>query len=129
MLVQSISLISFEGKRPRPDLKKLWDKGKLPTVKYGFYGDELTWDNISREHLKPASKGGKTVFDNIVLASKPKNNNRGNASILDYYDNEAAQKYLKQFEQVDIPELNGKNYIQAIKFTLMRLGVPYQLLR
>ena len=47
-MIQPISMlqsnISFTGKHRykmnggNPDLKRLWDQGKLPEVKYGFYG-------------------------------------------------------------------------------------------
>ena len=61
-------------------LKTLYRQGKLP-VRYGFYGDKLTQKNVSLEHLKPHSKGGKTELSNLVLASKQKNQARGNALI------------------------------------------------
>ena len=51
-------------------LKKLWRQGKLPTVKYGFYGDRLTQENLSQEHLRPKSQGGKTEQRNLVLDRK-----------------------------------------------------------
>ena len=53
-------------------LKTIWKKGGLPTVKKGFYGDTLTKKNVSLEHLKARSKGGKTSLENLVLASKEK---------------------------------------------------------
>ena len=104
-------------------LKTKWRKGKLPTVKYGFYGDVLTQDNLSLEHLKAHSKGGKTVLSNLVLASKPKNEARGNQDIRDYVDKEKAVKYLKQFIDIKLKDFNGNKYIIEIKKTLRRLGV------
>ena len=62
-------------------LKTLYKQGKLPTVKYGFYGGELTKDIVSLEHLQPHSKGGKTVLNNLVLATIENNNRRGNKSL------------------------------------------------
>ena len=125
MNIQPISntQINFIG-RPKPDIKDLWIRGKLPQIKTGFYGDTLTIDNISREHLKPASKGGRTIFENIVLASKAKNNKRGNDDIVKYADVEIANNYLNQFADVKIAEINGPNYIAAIKATLRKLGLP-----
>ena len=61
-------------------LKTLYRKGKLP-VKYGFYGDKLTQKNVSLEHLKPHSKVGKTELSNLVLASKQKNQAKGNEEL------------------------------------------------
>ena len=127
-MITSISLfnpISF-GQRYKdnggnPDLKALWDKGKLP-IEYGFYGDRLTWDNISREHLEPKSLGGTKRFGNIVLASKSKNNARGNRPIQEFIDMAAAKLYLKQFEGMTSP-INGNRYIQAVKKTLKFLGI------
>ena len=62
--------ISFTAK---PDLKKLFDSGKLPQVKNGFYGDILDLHNVTREHLLPKSQGGTKRLTNIVLASADKN--------------------------------------------------------
>lgn len=118
--------ISFLGKRrlnpDNPDLKTLWDTGKLSKVKYGFYGDRLTQDNVSREHLLPKSLGGTTKFGNIVLASKQNNSMRGNRPIAWYIDLTAAKRYLKQFENMKIP-IDGNRYIQAVKNTLKFLGI------
>ena len=65
-------------------LKTLYRKGELP-VRYGFYGDRLTQNNVSLEHLKPHSKGGKAELSNLVLASKQKKQARGNADIRNGY--------------------------------------------
>jgi len=123
---QPIKPISFQGGRKyrKPDLKQLWDKGKLPTVKYGFYGDILTKENISREHLLPASLGGTTKFGNIVLASKEKNQIRSNYDIRDFADAQIVKQYLQQFNPIHLKEFDGKTYIQAIKKTLKTLGMP-----
>ena len=43
-------------------LKTLWLRGKLPTVKFGVYGDKLTKQTVSLEHFIPISKGGKTAM-------------------------------------------------------------------
>ena len=42
----------------------------MPSVKYGLYGGELNIDNVSLEHLKPHSWGGKTEWGNLALAEK-----------------------------------------------------------
>lgn len=114
--------VSFGSKQKFADIKHLWEAGKLPDVKYGFYGDILTPKNISREHLKPASKKGKKVFNNIVLASKQKNGHRSNNDIRQFADVETVKQYLRQFTEVDLPDFNGNQYIQAIKKTLSELG-------
>ena len=77
-------------------LKTNFIKGKLPSVKYGFYGDRLNNKNVSIEHLKPKSKGGKSTLDNFVLASKEKNNLRGNKDIRNFAQREKILNYLYQ---------------------------------
>ena len=103
-------------------LKTLYLKGKLP-VKYGFYGDKLTQKNVSLEHLKPHSKGGKTELSNLVLASKQKNQARGNADIRNFANKETIIKYLSQFIDVKIKGFDGNKYINGIIKTLTNLGV------
>jgi len=104
-------------------LKTIWKKGGLPTVKKGFYGDTLTKKNVSLEHLKARSKGGKTSLENLVLASKEKNNLRGNADIKNFVDRESVLNYLIQFMGIKTKNFNGDNYISAIIKTLSELGV------
>ena len=103
-------------------LKTLYRQGKLP-VKYGFYGDKLTQKNVSLEHLKPHSNGGETVLSNLVLASKQKNQARGNADIRDFANKETIVKYLNQFIDVKIKGFDGNKYINGIIKTLTNLGV------
>ena len=103
-------------------LKTLYRQGKLP-VKYGFYGDKLTQKNVSLEHLKPYSKGGKTELSNLVLASKQKNQARGNADIRNFANKETIIKYLSQFIDVKIKDFDGNKYINGIIKTLRNLGV------
>ena len=103
-------------------LKTLYRKGELP-VKYGFYGDRLTKKNVSLEHLKPFSKGGKTELNNLVLASKQKNQDRGNADIRNFANIETIIKYLSQFIDVKIEWFDGNKYINGIIKTLRNLGV------
>ena len=99
-------------------LKTLWRKGKLPSVKYGFYGDLLTQRSLSLEHLKPHSKKGKTNLANLVLASKAKNNARGNSPIDDYIDVKTVMKYLAQFKDIKLQGFDGNKYIAGIVATL-----------
>lgn len=119
--ISSSQPITFKARNP--DLKKLWDRGKLPSVKYGIYGDILTKQNVSREHLLPASQGGTTRLGNIALASKEKNNARSNFDIRQFLDPEIAKQYLAQFIDIRTKELNGNKYIKAVLDTLRKLGV------
>ena len=98
-------------------LKTLWRKGKLP-VKYGFYGDVLTQKNVSLEHLLPHSQKGKTNLANLVLASKAKNNARGDKPIDEYLDVKTVIRYLAQFKDIKIKDFDGNKYIAGIVATL-----------
>ena len=101
-------------------LKTLYLKGELP-VKYGFYGDRLNSKNVSLEHLLPRSKGGKTELSNLVLASKEKNQIRGNQPISRYINLEAMQTYIDQFKNVKTNGFNGNEYIKNILKTVTEL--------
>lgn len=101
-------------------LKTLFLKGQLP-VKYGFYGDKLNTKNVSLEHLLPRSKGGKTSLDNLVLASKEKNQIRGSQPISKYINFEAMQTYIDQFKNVKTNGFNGNEYIKNILKTVTEL--------
>ena len=105
------------------DVKTMWKKGRLPQVKYGFYGDELTIRNCTVEHLLPLSKGGETKSFNLVLASAANNQARSNFDIRDFIDIEAAKQYLRQFQGIKKRTFNGDSYIKQIKDTLKSLGV------
>lgn len=110
--------ISFGYSSP---LKTLFKKGKLPTVVKGFYGDVLTKENVSLEHLLPHSKGGKTRLNNLVLASKKMNNARGNESLVEHFDLTTMMEYLAQFKDVKAEGFNGNRYIKDILETVNRL--------
>lgn len=104
-------------------LKTMWKKGMLPTVKKGFYGDELTMKTVSLEHLQPKSKGGKTNFDNLVLASKHNNNLRGNQPINLFIMADKAKQYLSQFIDIKINGFDGNRYIKNIMKKLKELNI------
>lgn len=103
-------------------LKTKWKQGKLPSVVKGFYGDVLTKDNLSLEHLKPRCEGGPTTIANLVLASKQKNNARGYHDINKFADKDVAKEYLAQFIGVKIKGFDGNKYIKSIVKTLQSLG-------
>ena len=99
-------------------LKTAWKKGKLPQVKYGFYGEKLTLKNLSLEHLKPISQGGKTEWQNLVLASNKINNARGDKPLSEFLDLKAMAKYLEQFTNIKIKGFDGNKYIAMILETV-----------
>ncbi len=128
--IKNNSAVSF-GYKFR--LKTLWLKGKLPWLQYGFYGDKLTKQNISIEHLEPvsafkqrmsekAAKKVSTVWENVVLASVSKNQERSNFPLGDFINEEAKNRYLDQFRGKTIPGYGkGEKYIEAINKTIERL--------
>ena len=109
------------------NIKQLWDKGKLPQVREGFYGEHLTKENVTREHLLPKSLGGSADNGNIVLASRAINNARGITPINEIANPKAAKHYLEQFVEVNIPELKGTSYIQEVYQNLKQLGLEVNL--
>lgn len=125
--------VSFEGYNSV--LKTLYKQNLLPTVEKGFYGDVLTKENVSLEHLRPHSKGGPTVLWNLVLASKDKNSARGNEPFGKFFNKETATEYLNQFIGLVIPYkkgdrnkvFNGTDYAKSIQKTVKNLGYTIDL--
>lgn len=118
--ISSVSSFSFMA-----DVKHLFDKGLLPGVEKGFYGQPLTKKNVSREHLLPHCKGGTRNEANIVLADKFLNNIRGSKPIKQVADPDTAVEYLEQFKGIVVPDhkFDGDAYIGKITKTLKRLGM------
>lgn len=104
-------------------LKTEWLKGNLKIVKKGFYGDELTKQTVSLEHLKPASQGGKTILPNLVLASKKMNQARGCDDLKKYVTKNDVVEYLRQFIGIKTKRFDGDEYISKIIETLKTLGI------
>ena len=102
-------------------LKTLYKKNKLPSVRYGFYGDELTKGTVTLEHLKPRCKGGKTELCNLVLASANKNQERAARPLSEMLNWECVGRYLEQFRNVQVGDFNGNQYIQMILRQIKRL--------
>lgn len=104
----------------RHRLKDLYKKGLLP-LKYGFYGGRLTKDNVSLEHIRPYSQGGKTELDNLVLATKENNQARGNKNIIPFLDEQNLIRYLTPFKNLILPDFDGNKYIKQILSTLQKI--------
>lgn len=102
------------------ELKTLFKSGKLK-VEYGFYGDKLTKENASLEHIVPHSKGGKTETNNLALASKRMNNLRGNRDLKEVFNKEAFERYLSYFKDVKIKNFDGNKYIKALRKLVFEL--------
>lgn len=116
MQVQAVSFGSYQH-----DLKTAWRKGLLPTVKKGVYGNILTQDNLSLEHIVPHSLGGRTTTDNLFLADKFANSKRGTKPIMEVLTYEQLFDYLQQFVDVKNKYINGKDYIVKIIKTIRSL--------
>ncbi len=105
-------------------LKTHWKNGLMPSVKNGLYGETLTIENVSLEHLKPHSLSGSTDLYNFALASKKANQKRKNRSLYEVLNFEQAKKYLEQFKNIDLPDFNGNAYIQYAGETIRRCLTP-----
>ena len=111
MGVNAINNISFGYSHP---IKKAFDKGLLGKDFKGLYGIKLNSKNRTIEHIKPHSKGGKTITGNVALADKFMNAKRGIEPIENYVTFEMWKSYLKQFEKIKNKFIDGMAYIKAI---------------
>lgn len=46
-------------------------------MKCAYCGEDITINEVTKDHVIPATEGGRTVWDNIVLACKECNNEKG----------------------------------------------------
>lgn len=120
MKTKPVDTISFGYQHP---LKTLWKKGLLPTVRKGFYGDELTIKTLSLEHLQPKSQGGETSLENLVLASRRMNNLRGDKPLQSFIIKDKAIEYFYQFIKIKIKDFNGDEYIAKVLNKLSELNI------
>jgi hypothetical protein len=65
-------------KRPKLSLKTLRERDNN---KCAYTLKTLKPDECTMEHVQPRSKGGETVWENVVLADKRVNNKRGNKTL------------------------------------------------
>lgn len=101
----------------------MWKNDLLPSVQYGIYGlkDKLEKDTVSLEHVIPISRGGKTEYDNLVLATQENNHNRGNLNILLFITEEDIQRYFEQFKNIIVVTFNGNKYIEDLQRTFEKI--------
>ena len=102
-------------------LKTLWLQHKIPMVKKGIYGGDLTSDSITIEHLQCRKSGGKTTYSNLALATKENNNRRGDRPLKQFLTQEQADEYLSQFVNVKADDFDGNRYIRRVEPTIKRL--------
>ena len=94
MDIKLISLNNFSGYHA--PVKTLFLRGKFgDKVTKGFYGETITKRNVCLDHLDAHSKGGRSNWGNLVLASKFKNHKKGARPLHEFIDIEAAKAYLK----------------------------------
>ena len=136
MKVQGVSLVSFGMTCPtKPTgsfkkeknsisfgysdkLKTLFKKGKLPTVIYDAFGEKLTIDNVSLDHIIPKSEGGASKTANYMLATQYWNHLRGSKPLSGFLTPENLKRYLDQFVNVIVDGFDGNKYIRDILKTL-----------
>lgn len=107
----SLNQLSFKYNHP---LKTAYRKGLLPSGIKGLYKVKLTQNNVSLEHGIPASLGGPTTYDNLFLADKVKNRERGIKPLLEVVTKEDIAEYLSQFIEVKNRFVDGIKYIKGI---------------
>ena len=108
MIVGSIQPVIFKSQ-----LKNLFKKGKIK-VEYGLYGEKLTKNNVSDEHIICRCFGGTNDQSNIALASKELNTKRGNQPIGLFVTIGMLRKYLSQFRGVKRQGFDGDSYIKGV---------------
>lgn len=102
-------------------LKTEWLKGNMPTVKKGIYGGELKPCNVTLEHIKPHSKGGKTELKNLALAVDVNNWGRSNKPFKWFFNKAVFEEYCSQFTDIKLPDFDGKVYIEALRKTVEKV--------
>lgn len=116
MSIQAVNSISFQGYNWR--VKKLFDQGKLPTVKRDISGRKLTKGNRTVDHVTPRSKGGKVTDENAMLATAEFNSLRGNRDIKDFITAENFALWAEQYLGINVDGFNGAKYIKGIINTI-----------
>lgn len=104
-------------------LKTLYKKGKMPSVTKGLYGETITPKNVSLEHLKPASWGGRTELANLALASQEANSARSSKPLKDVLSWEMLEEYLGQFNFRIKNLFDGHKYQALVRGTCEKLGM------
>ena len=100
-------------------LKTHFLEGNLK-LKWGLYGGYLTKNNVSVEHVQPKSRRGRDGLDNLALVPKNANYRRKNKPLCKIVNENQINRYLKQFEGVELPDFNGDLYIQRLRKTIAR---------
>lgn len=122
--INVLSQVSFGYSHP---LKTLFKDGEMPSVTKGLYGNLINNDNVSLEHLRPHSKGGKSILSNFALAERTANSARGSRPLAEFLTKEMLDEYLSQFN-FEIPgKFDGFHYQDLIRKTCANEGVGSSL--
>ena len=95
-------------------IKKAFDKGLMPEVKKGLFGNEINKETRSLEHLTPKSLGGGLEWENVAITHKVANSKRGVRPIEELVTKQMWIDYLKQFIKVKNCYINGMQYIKGL---------------
>lgn len=115
MNVHAISNLTFDSR-----IKKLFKSGKLK-LDYGLYGEPLTKENVSDEHIICRCYGGKTIESNIALASKEMNNRRGCQPIEKFVTIEMVNAYIERIRKNNIKGYDIEAYCNGIIKTFSKI--------
>lgn len=115
MHIQAIGGLVFNSK-----IKKLFKQGKLK-LDYGLYGERLTKENVSDEHIVCKCFGGQTVETNIALASKEMNNRRGCKPIQEFVTIEMVNAYIERVMKNNIKGYDIEAYCNGILNTFNKI--------
>ncbi len=102
------------------ELKTLFKRGLLPSVKVDAAGNKLTKKNVTLDHIIPKSKGGESITENYMLAEKKFNSDRGADPLAKWTTMEGLIKYLNQFIGVRVCKFIGNEYVASVLKTLER---------
>ena len=116
MAIPAVNSVSFQGYNWR--VKKLFDQGKLPTVKRDISGRKLTRSNRTVDHVNPRSKGGKVTDENAMLATAEFNSLRGNRDIKDFITAEKFALWAEQYMEINVDGFIGAKYVKGIINTI-----------
>lgn len=119
MNVQGINNLSFGYKN---ELKTLWKKGKLPTVKVDPYGKILEKGKGSLDHIVPYSICKCTKTENVMITDIWENNKRGTRPLNECTTRENIITYFKQFIGVNVKGFIGNNYIVNALKNIRKVG-------
>ena len=120
MLIQPMNPISFGYKSI---VKTLYKQGQLTSVTKDIYGQKLTPNNVTIEHIIPKSKKGASSLKNYALATAKANQQRSSDPLLKHTTIENIKAYLEQFKGIKKPQFNGDEYIKGVTNTLRRINI------